>query len=147
MNDARRRIAACLLVALPGAPAWAACVEATEDMPRTCSSRLPGVAAVAVTEDRLPSAPDAERWADCQRFRVTAATVRRFVARARQVDDPRGEAALDRGPCHALGSLRFADGRRATWRLDQAGTMTLAFEDGDPSVNLVCARCAGAPFR
>jgi hypothetical protein len=132
-------LAAVCGAAAHAAPAQApqACKAATEFTPRLCRVVLPAVRRV------VHDLPDAAATPECRSFRVSPPVLRRVVRGAWQVQDPRGEAALDRGPCAATGRLRFDDGRWARWRYEQVGTLSLWWEaqPAAPRVDLLCTRC------
>lgn len=122
------------------------CVTATEFAPRLCPTQLPVVRSVRVEKQGQRSAGPAEPLVDCSKFRLSPKLVRRYFARAQRVADDRGEAAVDRGPCDAEGTLRFADGTRAHWRIEQVGTATLLRSGGTQPILLYCTRCRFRPF-
>ena len=136
--------AALLATAL--ARADAGCVAATEFAPRLCPAQLPAVRSVRIEKQGQRSAGAAEPSVDCRRFRLSPPLVRRYFTRAQRVEDDRGEAAVDRGPCQAEGTLRFADGTRAHWRIEQVGTATLVRSGSQQALTLYCTRCRFKPF-
>lgn len=140
------RQVAALLLSLAGS-AWAApaCRPATEFMPRLCPAGLPAVRQVHIERNAAASTPDAPTFSDCARFRMTPHLVRRYLRQAWRVSDDAAEHAVDRGPCEASGTLRFADGRRARWRIEQVGTATLVIGKQAPVI-LACPDCRFAPF-
>jgi hypothetical protein len=144
-----RYAAGCLLgvVGLVGpALAEGGCLDATATTPRLCPADLPAVRSVQVQKQAQVSSAQAQPYSDCSRFRLSAANVRRYFARAQRVEDDRGESAVDRGPCEAEGTLRFADGTRAQWRIEQVGTATLVREGSGERITLFCTLCRFRPF-
>lgn len=145
---AARTLAAMVLVCTATAACCAdVCRPATEWVPRICPIKLPQVRSVAVTPDAQDAGAQAQPWADCSRFRLTPSLVRRYLSRAWLVDDPRGESAVDRGPCSAEGTVTWTDGRVAHWRIEQIGTATLSMGNGEQVLTLLCLRCGFPPFR
>jgi hypothetical protein len=126
-----------------------ACAEATQWQPRLCPAGLPQVRAVTVLEQGRGSeqaSGSGQPFADCSKFTLSPALVRRYFTAAQRVVDARGESAVERGPCHATGTLRFADGRRAQWRIEQIGSATLQIAGDAAPITLACPRCRFAPF-
>ncbi len=144
------RLAAVALPALLAAAACtvsnAHCTAAGEFEPRLCDAGLPAVRSVVIEHNAVLSALVADRQTDCSDFVLDPATVRRYFARTRRVDDPSPEHAVDWAPCQANGSLRFVDGRHARWRIDQIGGARLSVE-GKDAIVLYCPDCAFPPFR
>jgi hypothetical protein len=123
------------------------CRDATEFAPRLCPSVVPAVRSVVVTRNGQASSTQEQPWSDCARFKLTPRLVRRYFSRAWVVADPRGESAVERGPCEAEGNLRLADGRTGHWRIEQVGTATLLLSSGGAPITLLCTQCSFAPFR
>jgi hypothetical protein len=139
-------LAGLLVCGAAFAHAEGGCIEATETDPRLCPAELAAVRQVRVQHQGRPGNGAPEPLVDCRRFVLTPAMVRRYFARAMRVEDNRGEHAVDRGPCEAEGTLRFADGTRAWWRIEQAGTATLLMDGSSESMTLYCNRCRFKPF-
>jgi len=145
---AKHLILSALLLgsAAPGILAAAACVPATEFKPRTCLIHLPQIRSVTITENarRSPLATDAD--STCKDFVVTARTVRRFLAGAREISQQDALHAVDWSPCSAAGEVSFKDGKRGTWSVTQYRSGNLVIE-GEPGVSLYCPTCHFKPFR
>ncbi len=135
-----------LLVVAPPSYAEGGCIKATEFEPRLCPADLPALRSVRVVQQGQPSAGAEQADSDCRRFRLDTRTVRRYFARAMRVPAEEGEHTLDRGPCWASGTVSFADGTRAIWRIEQVGTATLVFNGSSERVTLFCKRCRFRPF-
>lgn len=136
----------CLLGTTTAVHAEGGCLDATATTPRLCPADLPAVRSVRVEKQAQATSAQAQPFSDCSRFRLSSATVRRYFARALRVEDNRGEHAVDRGPCEAEGTLRFADGSQAQWRIEQVGTATVVREGSSERITLFCTRCRFAPF-
>jgi hypothetical protein len=146
VNPLHRGLMGAALLASALARADGGCVAATEFTPRLCPAQLPAVRSVRVERQGQRSAGAAETGLDCRRFRLSPPLVRRYLAHAQRVEDDRGEAAVDRGPCQVEGTLRFADGTRAQWRIEQVGTATLMRDGSTQAITLYCTRCRFKPF-
>lgn len=135
-----------LLLSPTFAQAEGGCLEATATDPRLCPTDLPAVRGVQIDKQGQPGSGAGEPLVDCRRFVLSPALVRRYFARALRVEDNRGEQAVDRGPCWASGSLRFADGTQAQWFIEQVGTATVLREGSSERITLYCTHCRFAPF-
>lgn len=122
------------------------CTEATEYQPRLCPIQLPRVATVRIAENGATAPASDAPAANCSKFRLTANGVRRYLSRAMEANESDAHHTLDWSPCYASGTLTFADGRSAHWSISQAGTGSLARDDGT-RVFLYCPTCKRKPFR
>ncbi len=126
--------------------AAAGCTAGTELTPPLCPTGLPAIRSVAVTRSGYAVGPVTDPSMRCSTFRPTAAQVRAYLTRAKRVPDLQSaDAAIDMVPCRARGTVRFADGRRGQWEVEQArfGNVTVA---GRPKVLLYTTARLGRPF-
>jgi hypothetical protein len=136
---------ALLMGALPSS-ADDGCIKATEFEPRLCPTKLAAPRRVHIEKQGQACGGIEPLDSDCRRFQLSARTVRRYFSRAMRVPAEEGEHAVDRGPCWASGTVSFADGRRAWWRIEQVGTATLVFDGSNEAMTLYCNRCRFKPF-
>lgn len=131
---------------LPLLVAVAGCIAGTELTPPLCPTGLPAIRSVAVVRSGYAVGPVTDPSLRCSTFRPTAAQVRAYLTRARRVPDfPSADATIDMVPCRARGTVRFADGRRGRWEVEQArfGNITMA---GRPKMLLYTPARLGRPF-
>lgn len=126
--------------------AQAVCSKASEFQPELCPIKLPRITAVEITENGARSSPGAEPNLDCSRFQLKPKQVRQYFSRARQLKDPKdSHHTLDWLPCYASGTLRLADGKTASWVIEQSQTARLTVA-GAAEISLYCPRCKFTPF-
>lgn len=139
-------ILALLALSAVDCRAQTVCSKASEFQPELCPIKLPRITSVAITENGARSSPTAEPNLDCTRFKLKSTQVRQYFSRARQLKDPKdSHHTLDWLPCYASGTLRLADGKTATWVIEQSQTARLTLSDA-PEISLYCPRCKFTPF-
>ncbi|MDQ2777996.1 MAG: hypothetical protein M3Y32_00395 [Pseudomonadota bacterium] len=145
----RVRMAALLLMALSATSACTApkagCSVPTELEPGLCDARLPPVRSVAIEKNGALQEGIKNYEYDCSVFVLDEKAVRRYFARTRRVDGPNPNHDVAWSACHASGTLRFSDGRRADWLIEQSSVARLWIAGADAIV-LYCPDCDFAPF-
>lgn len=126
--------------------AQAGCSKASEFQPVLCPFKLPRITGLTITENGARSSQGAEPGLDCSRFKLGSDQVRRYFSRARQIREP-GDShhTLDWLPCYASGSMQLANGKTATWVIEQSQTGRVMVQ-GEPDLHLYCRPCKFAPF-
>lgn len=136
---------ALLLLALSGAaPLKQAGPAEAVPTPALAKSGLPKIRSITMTS-RVP-APGAAgtEHPDCASFVLSEADAREFLTKAGKVTQHDFAHMLDWSPCHAAGRVMFANGRRATWDIQQLRAGSLTMDDGR-TIHLYCPSCrAGA---
>ncbi|WP_454720995.1 MULTISPECIES: hypothetical protein [Cupriavidus] len=131
---------------VPNALARAQCAPGTDFEPRTCPVLLPQIRSVTIKENAQRSAAATGTDPTCKDFVVTARTVRRFLAGAKEISEQDALHTVDWSPCSAAGEVSFKDGRRGTWSVTQYRSGHLVVE-GEPGMSLYCPTCDFKPFR
>jgi len=134
------------MVILPLLMAAAGCTAGTEQTPPLCRTGLPAIRSVAVVRSGYAAGPVTDPALRCSDFRPTAAQVRTYLTKAKRVPDfQSADATIDMVPCRARGTVRFADGRRGQWEVEQArfGNVTVP---GRPKMLLYTTAKLGRPF-
>lgn len=134
------------MVILPLLMAAAGCTAGTEQTPPLCRTGLPAIRSVAVVRSGYAAGPVTDPALRCSDFRPTAAQVRTYLTRAKRVPDfQSADATIDMVPCRARGTVRFADGRRGQWEVEQArfGNVTVS---GRSKMLLYTTAKLGRPF-
>ena len=124
----------------------AGCSAGTEQTPPLCPTGLPAIRSVTIEQSGYAATPVREPGLDCATFRPSAAQIRAYLGKAKRVPDYQSaDATIDMVPCKARGTVRFADGRRGRWEVEQArfGNITVA---GRPKMLLYTAARLGFPF-
>lgn len=129
-----------LIVLALTASALNGCRTPYDEGPTLCPARLPALRWVAVD-----SVGQGTRWntADeppCERFRPTAADIRRFLGRAERTSSSSVHYTLAESPCHATGRLRFAGGQVGHYRITRLSLMHLTI-GREPEIILYCEKC------
>ena len=121
------------------------CTTATEYRPILCRMQFPKISAIEIEENAARSEA-ADRTTDCSRFKIAAVGVRRYFSKAMRLKNPEdAHHTLDWLPCHASGTLRFADGKTARWDINQGQTGSVVTE-GQNELFLYCPDCKFRPF-
>jgi hypothetical protein len=124
----------------------AGCTAGTEKTPPLCPTGLPAIRSVAVVRSGYAAGLVTDPALRCSDFRPTAAQVRTYLTKARRIPGfQSADATVDMVPCRARGTVRFADGRRGQWEIEQArfGNITVA---GRPKMRLYTTALMGRPF-
>lgn len=124
----------------------AGCTTGTELSPPLCPTRLPAIRSVAVTRSGYAVGPVTDPSMRCSTFRPTVAQIRAYLTQAKRVPDIQSaDATIDMVLCRARGTVRFADGRRGEWEVEQArfGNVTVS---GRPEMLLYTTARLGWPF-
>lgn len=122
------------------------CSTGTEQTPPLCPTGLPAIRSVTVERSGYAVTPVRDPAIRCSTFRPTAAQVRVWLTRAKRVPDfQSADATIDMVPCRARGTVRFANGGRGRWEVEQArfGNVTVA---GRPKMLLYTPAPMGRPF-
>ena len=122
------------------------CREVDEDGLLLCPARLPGRAWVSVDRTGIEAWRETVTRPDCSRFRPTVAAVKRYLARAERTTRSSVHAALPESPCYATGRIGFADGRVASYRVDQYRIMWMRLPREAEEVILYCEVCRFGGF-
>lgn len=126
--------------------AQGACTTATEYQPVLCRIKLPRIADIEIEENGARSTLADDQNLDCSRFKLDAISVRRYFTKALQVkNEEDAHHTLDWLPCYASGTMRFTDGRKARWGINQSQTGSLVL-DGKSEMFLYCPDCKFKPF-
>jgi len=81
---------------------------------------------------------------DCSQFRVTEKDIHTYLSIAHKISRQDFMHVIEWSPCQAVGSVEFADGLQAKWRVQQYGGGTLFLPKGE-EMHLFCDRCS-EPF-
>lgn len=116
------------------------CTAGGEFAPALCPTGLAPRVEIRIgkTGARAPGGTDDRR--NCAAFRPSVAQIKTYLRKAGKTDPASADATIDNSPCYAYGKVRFADGRRADWRIKQAGFGTLSFARGGRML-LYCPTC------
>ncbi|MET1078645.1 MAG: hypothetical protein ABWY06_11570 [Pseudomonas sp.] len=121
-----------------------ACTHATDDglTPTLRPLDLPAISALSVSQaaEKVDQGDE-----DCTGFEVSEADARQYFAGAQQIDHYDYRHIVDWSACQASGTLQFADGSQANWRLQRYRAGLLVYPDGSEKY-LYCAQCS-APFQ
>ncbi len=126
--------------------AAAGCTAGTEMKPPLCPTGLPAIRSVTVERSGYAATPVRDPAIRCSMFRPTAAQIRAYLVTARRVPDfQSADATIDMAPCRARGMVRFVNGKRGRWEVEQArfGNITVA---GRPKMLLYNTTRLGRPF-
>ena len=129
-------------MALAHAPA---CTKGTEFEPPLCSTHLPAIAGITIERIGARAYPESDGQPPCVRFRPSRAQIVHYLSKARTIDSQSADATRDRSPCYASGLVRYADGKKARWRIEQLGVGTLQLP-GREAMLLYCKECSSPPF-
>ncbi|MES2820492.1 MAG: hypothetical protein V4812_16080 [Pseudomonadota bacterium] len=103
---------------------------------------LPGITDLVIVQASVQVAQNEE---DCSAFEMTEKDVRRYFAQAQRIEQQDYSHMVDWSSCQATGTVAFADGSRANWRLQRYRAGLLVYPDGREQ-HLYCAQCA-EPFQ
>lgn len=147
-GDMTKRLAVMLLlcVAAGTAQAEGGCTPGSEFEPRTCPLALPRIAHLTILRNAAKSIQETDPAVSCGGFRLTPKLARRYLTHAKTVDANDAHHTLDWSPCSASGEVRFADGRRGHWHIEQLRAGTLKIGDADEQI-LYCPSCKLKPFQ
>jgi hypothetical protein len=123
----------------------AGCSQAMDDAPLLCPTGLAAVRSLVVEKVAQRAWLEKVQPPNCEAFAPDAAVMRRYLAQARRTDAGAVHHVLAESPCQASGRVRFADGRRAQWSVDQLGVGKLRFADGS-TLLLFAPDFSVAPF-
>ncbi len=121
------------------------CTKGSEFEPPLCPTHLPPIAALTIERVGARAYPETDGQPPCARFRPSRAQIVKFLTSARTTDPQSADATLDRSPCYASGTARFANGSVGRWRVEQlrAGTLDLPRRE---TMLLYCKECRERPF-
>jgi len=120
--------------------------EEDESTPILYPSELAEVVSVVVTlpSDDINAGPDGDErligYPDCRPFFMTPQIVERYLSAAHKIDERDYMHTIIWAPCRASGTVLFADGKEAEWRIMQSGGGRLDFSDGSAEY-LYCDKC------
>jgi hypothetical protein len=143
-----KSLLAGLLLCVATVTAWAegGCTAGSEFEPRTCPLELPRITRITILRNAAKSIQETDPAVSCGGFKLTPTLVRRYLTHAKTVDANDAHHTLDWSPCSASGEVRFADGRRGRWHIEQLRAGTLKIGDADEQV-VYCASCKFKPFQ
>jgi hypothetical protein len=125
--------------------AHARCIPGQEFQPRLCSVGIPPVRAVRIEWNGIPDSSQGSSSSACKTFKLTAATVRKYLAGAMAYEASQGHYTLSTSTCSIRGSLVFVDGRSATWQVGNLREGWLKMH-GAATQHLYCPACRFKPF-